>query len=282
MALNVSFTASRSARSSSGRGTAASVVTNPSIVAIIGSIMPEPLAIPPTKMSCPAIVARADASFGNGSVVMIARAAAAPWSAASARSATGKPERIFSIGRATPITPVEATSTCGTGQPISRAVSDAISRAARYPSSPVQAFAQPLLTTIARATLSDRSRCSRERTTGAACARFIVKTAAAVAAVSDTRSARSGAPLALIPALTPAALNPAGVVTPPLTTATVMRAGRPVRWWAEGTARRPFDRPTCRDERRSGRRAASPERHRRPRRGERPSRIGRTGGIVDT
>ena len=78
MALNVSSTASRSARSSSGCGTAASVVTNPSIVAIIGSIIPEPFAMPPIVTSRPPIAIRAAASFGNGSVVMIARAASAP------------------------------------------------------------------------------------------------------------------------------------------------------------------------------------------------------------
>jgi hypothetical protein len=47
MALKVVLTAARSARCSSGAGTEASVVTNPSMVAIIGSIMPEPLAMPP-------------------------------------------------------------------------------------------------------------------------------------------------------------------------------------------------------------------------------------------
>ena len=49
MALNVSSTAAVNARCSSAGSTCASVVTNPSIVAIIGSIMPEPLAMPPTR-----------------------------------------------------------------------------------------------------------------------------------------------------------------------------------------------------------------------------------------
>ena len=78
MALKVVLTAARSARCSSGSGTAASVVTKPSMVAIIGSIIPEPLAIPPMTASRPSIATRAAASFGNGSVVMIARAAAGP------------------------------------------------------------------------------------------------------------------------------------------------------------------------------------------------------------
>ena len=78
MALNVSWTASRSARSSSGCGTDASVVTNPSIVAIIGSIMPAPFAMPPIEASRPPMLILAANSFGDRSVVMIARAAADP------------------------------------------------------------------------------------------------------------------------------------------------------------------------------------------------------------
>ena len=125
-------------------------------------------------------------------------------------NAAGSPPRILSIGRPTPITPVDATSTCSTGQPTSRAVSAAISRATRSPSSPVQALAQPLLTTIARAVPPERARCSRETTTGAAIARLVVKTAAACAGASETSSARSRLPLALMPALTPAARKPRG------------------------------------------------------------------------
>ena len=78
MALNVSSTTSRSARSSNGNGTAASVVTKPSIVAIIGSIMPEPLAMPPILTVRPPMCTSVAASLGNGSVVMMARATADP------------------------------------------------------------------------------------------------------------------------------------------------------------------------------------------------------------
>src|SRR5439155_624210 len=84
-------------------------------------------------------------------------------------------------------------------------------------SSPGQALAQPLLTTIARATPPERARCCRDTTTGAAWARLTVKTAAAVAGDSETSSARSSPLFALIPALMPAARKPRGVVTPPLT-----------------------------------------------------------------
>ncbi len=216
MALNVSLTTSRSARSSSGCGTAASVVTKPSIVAIMGSIMPEPFAIPPMTASRPPIDTRTAASFGNGSVVMIARAAADPWSGASAPIAAGRPARILSRLSATPMTPVDATNTSSTLHPTRRAVSAAISRATTRPRSPVHAFAQPLFATMARARPRVVARCSSDTMTGAAWARFVVNTAAAAAGRSDTSSARSRPPLALMPALTPAARNPAGVVTPPV------------------------------------------------------------------
>ena len=83
------------------------------------------------------------------------------------------------------------------------------------PSSPVHALAQPLFTTMARAAPPLRARCSRDTTTGAASARFVVNTAAACAGASETSSARSSSRLALMPALTPAARKPSGVVTPP-------------------------------------------------------------------
>ena len=81
------------------------------------------------------------------------------------------------------------------------------------PSSPVQAFAQPLLTMMARATPPERVMCSRETSTGAACALLIVNMAAAVAGVSETSTARSSGAVPsglgrLIPAAMPAARNP--------------------------------------------------------------------------
>ena len=148
---------------------------------------------------------------------MIARAASAPSAGAepSAAKVAGSPLRIFSIGSETPMTPVDATSTCSSGHSTSRAVSLVISRAACSPSSPVHALAQPLLTTMARVAPPERARCSRETITGAAVARLVVKTAAACAGASETSSARSSPPLALMPALVPAARKPRGAVTPP-------------------------------------------------------------------
>ena len=81
--------------------------------------------------------------------------------------------------------------------------------------SPVHAFAHPLLTTIALILPLERAMFSRETRTGAACARFVVNTAAADAGCSDAMTARSGRPFALIPHEIPAARKPRGAATLP-------------------------------------------------------------------
>ena len=48
------------------------------MVAMRGSIMPEPFAMPPTRNEPMSVVTSTAASLGNGSVVMMARAASAP------------------------------------------------------------------------------------------------------------------------------------------------------------------------------------------------------------
>ena len=102
-------------------------------------------------------------SLGNGSVVMMARAASLPLPRASARRPRhGYPRRPCRSCSATPMTPVEATSTSSGAQPTAAAVSAAMRRACARPSSPVQALAQPLLTTIARAVPCVCSRCCCE------------------------------------------------------------------------------------------------------------------------
>ena len=113
------------------------------------------------------------------------------------------------------MTPVDATSTSSGRQPNSRAAISAVDLDTLNPASPVQALAQPLLHTMTRARPSERSRFILDSSTGAACARLVVKTPAADARSSDTTSARSSCGEALMPASTPAALKPAGAVTPP-------------------------------------------------------------------
>jgi hypothetical protein len=72
MALKVSRTMAVRALFSNAGSTCASHVRNPSIVAIMGSIMPDPFVMPPTWNSPTAVSTFTAASFGNGSVVMIA------------------------------------------------------------------------------------------------------------------------------------------------------------------------------------------------------------------
>ena len=215
MALNVSSAASASARCSRSGPTSASVVRNPSMVAMFGSIMPAPLAIPPTWKTPSGVVARTAASFAHRSVVMMASAAAPCPSRLSAPTACVMPWRSFSPFSWTPITPVEETRTCSAEHPMARAVSVAIVRATASPWSPVQAFAHPLLTTMDDAAPCDTRRCSRVTTTGAATARFVVKMPAARAAGVETIIARSS-PDGLMPHATPAAVKPAGAVMPPV------------------------------------------------------------------
>ncbi len=149
--LKLFASASLSARRSMGTESAASVVMNPSIVAMLGSIMPEPLLIPPTVTVFPPTTVRTHACLGRVSVVMTAFSAASPCASSAPSSATAAfmPASSRSMGRRRPMTPVEATSTCRGEIPSSPAVASAESSASRKPSSPVQAFAQPELARIA-------------------------------------------------------------------------------------------------------------------------------------
>ena len=155
-------------------------------------------------------------SFGDGSVVMMARAAAAPPVRSRSPTAFRMPDKTRSIGSLTPMTPVLATSTSSGRQPMAAAVLVAICMACDSPSSPVQALAQPLLMTTARAQPSVRWRCCRETCTGAACARFVVKIPAALAVDSAAITVRSSADAAaLMPLCTDPAWNPSGAAMPP-------------------------------------------------------------------
>ncbi len=112
MALNVSSADARSACCSTAGSTFASVVRKPSMVAMFGSIIPEPLAVPPTVNVPRGVFTVTACSLGNGSVVMIARAITPPCPRSSAAAAARMPGTTLSILRPTPITPVDATSTC--------------------------------------------------------------------------------------------------------------------------------------------------------------------------
>ena len=116
------------------------------------------------------------------------------------------------------MTPVEATNTSSGRHPTCLATNSTVALATATPLSPVHALAQPLLHTIARALPPEASRLLRDNTTGAATVLFVVKTAAADAGrsvVSNITSSGHACVGALMPAYTPAALKPAGAVTPP-------------------------------------------------------------------
>src|SRR5262245_5870137 len=145
---------------------------------------------------------------------------------------------MASIFRLTPMTPVDATSTCMAAHSTAAAVSSTISWASATPCGPVQALAHPLLVTIAWATPLLAASWSSQRITGAALARLVVKTPAALAGASVAISARSGLPDALMPQARPVARTPRGAVTPP--------SMRRMSDTAGGGARRGARRRLCR------------------------------------
>ena len=146
---------------------------------------------------------------------MMAREASAQPLGERAGTARRTPSAMRSIGRFTPMTPVEQTATSSGGNPRASAASSDMRRAFASPVAPVQALAKPVLTATARRTPPfTRSRSSR---TGAAAMAFVVKTPAQAAGESDTRRAKSLRFGYLTCASTPAARNPRGKVIPPST-----------------------------------------------------------------
>ena len=174
--------------------------------------------MPPTRNVPMSVRTSTAYSFGNGSVVMMARAAAAPPSGASAA------DGLRNAGAQRVHLQVDADHAgrrdqhlLGRRSPTAAAVSAAISRASAMPCGPVQALAQPLLVTMARRLAAGRRPgASSHTSTGAALARLVVKTPAALRRrVADDAAARSGLPLALMPQCRPLARKPDGAVMPP-------------------------------------------------------------------
>src|SRR5579863_6713946 len=135
---------------------------------------------------------------------MIASAAesAASLPVRKARTAFSRPGPMTSIGNGTPMTPVDATSTCEVRMPSNAAARDAVSRASWSPRSPVQAFAQPEFATIARIASPSVARCSFETISGAALTSLVVMTDAQTRSPPKSISARS-ALRRLMPDMTP-------------------------------------------------------------------------------
>ena len=105
IALKLPSTASFSAAARRAGEAGASVVTNASIVAMFGWIIPAPFATPTTRHVRPAWRKVACATFGAASVVRIARETASRPPAESRAKASGRNARTFSSGRTTPMTP---------------------------------------------------------------------------------------------------------------------------------------------------------------------------------
>ena len=135
------------------------------MVAMLGWIIPEPFAMPPTRQGFPF---RMNA---NVSVVMIASAAASPPVSERPADSASPAARIGSMGSGSPITPVEATITSFSATPVIRAARPHILRAFCSPSA-LQVFALPLLTTTACAVPS--AKCSLVTAIGAPLTLFCV------------------------------------------------------------------------------------------------------------
>jgi hypothetical protein len=150
-ALKVSSTVSLRSFCNSGAAIGASVNTNDSMVAMSGMIMPAPLAMPLMVTTVLPIEVFAVATFGNVSVVMIARAASSqPSPLAFATSASITPSNTLASS-GSPITPVDARNTSSGLQPTALAAIFAVNAQASRPVLPVNALALPELTTSARA-----------------------------------------------------------------------------------------------------------------------------------
>ncbi len=139
--LKVSSVTSRSSCSRCRGSIAASVVRKASIVAIRGWIIPEPFAAPAMRTGRPSTVTATSAALVQVSVVKIDRQKGPCPSFPTSFTNRSNPSAIRSIGRNSPITPVEATATWYSEAPINPAALRRVSRASSNPLCPVQALA---------------------------------------------------------------------------------------------------------------------------------------------
>ncbi len=178
---------------------------------MFGAIIPAPFAIPPIVIVRPPARIFRIPRFGKASVVQIASPAPAIPFGERRAARPGRAATIFSTGSGTPMTPVEPIRSESTGRPRASPAARDVSRTARIPTAPVQAFALPLFATIPRS--RERVRSAFPQTTGAAATLFRVKTTAETHGRSLTTSARSGFPDFLIPHDVPAPRNPGTTIS---------------------------------------------------------------------
>src|SRR5512141_1732803 len=178
---------------------------------MFGAIIPAPFAIPPIVIVRPPARILRIPRFGKASVVQIASPAVAIPVGERRAARPGRAATILSTGSGTPMTPVEPIRSESTGRPRAAPAARDVSRTARFPTAPVQAFALPLFATIPRS--RDRVRSALPQTTGAAATLFRVNTTADTQGRSLTTSARSGFPDFLIPHDVPAPRNPGTMIS---------------------------------------------------------------------
>src|SRR5512140_3166356 len=178
---------------------------------MFGAIIPAPFAIAPIVIVRPCARIFRIPRFGKASVVQIASPAPEIPFGERRAARPGRAATIFSTGSGTPMTPVEPISSESTGRPSALPATLDVSRTARIPTAPVQAFALPLFATIPRK--RERVRSALPQTTGAAATLFRVKITADTHGRSLTTSARSGFPAFLIPHDVPAARNPGTMIS---------------------------------------------------------------------
>ncbi len=198
MRLNDCATLARNAAARPDFAITASVVTKLSIVAMFGSIIPAPLAMPPMRTGLPPMRHSTAISLGKLSLVMMACAARRLWGPSLAGRAA-MAASIFGMGNCTPMRPVEQTRTSRSLMPSAFAVARHMARAASSPWGPVQAFALPLFAMMARAPAPRR--CAADTSTGAAFTRLVVKVPAATEGTWELISAISS--FETFPCLTP-------------------------------------------------------------------------------
>ena len=159
------------------------------MVAMLGMIMPEPLAMPATVKGLPSMTPVRSDILGFRSVVMMALATWARLFGANPAANWGTAGSSLVRLSGCPMTPVEARSTSSAGHPRAFATISAEASAAFRPTSPVQALAWPALTRMALA--RPFLIFSLHHSTGAAATRFRVKTPATTAGSSATMRPRS-------------------------------------------------------------------------------------------
>ena len=112
----------------------ASVAMKPSMVAMLGRIMPAPLLMPLMLTSAPPIISCAPKALAMVSVVMMPSAARTQWLGLASARAAGKPATMRSRGSGSMMTPVEKGKICAGVSPSKSASAWQVLRARTRPS----------------------------------------------------------------------------------------------------------------------------------------------------